>query len=130
MKLFAFVTLLFVGMTGAALAADPLEGHWRTAADDNGNSGLIQVVPCGDKFCGTLIQAFGPDGKEIASPNIGRRLIWDTAPRGDGVYRGRVYSPDRDQEYNSKLVLTGDRLSVSGCRFGFCREGGVWTRVK
>lgn len=117
-----------MGLAGAALA-DPLEGMWRTAPDDNGNSGLIEVVPCGAALCGTLVRAFGPGGEEVPSDMIGRQLIWDTLPDGDGQYRGRVYSPDRDAEYASKLVLSGDRLSVSGCRIGICREGGVWSRV-
>ncbi len=129
MKKLMLATAALIAMAGAA-QADPLEGMWKTVADDNGNSGLIQVVPCGNALCGTLVKAYGPDGAEIASPNIGRQLIWDTVPAGDGVYEGRVYSPDRDAEYASKLVLTGDSLSVSGCRFGFCREGGVWQRVQ
>ena len=117
-------------LVAAAAAADPLEGLWRTAPDDNGNSGLIRVAPCGDALCGVLIRAFGPDGAEIASPNLGRQLIWDTRPHEGNEYRGRVYSPDRDQEYNSRLRLDGDRLSVSGCVLGICREGGVWSRVQ
>jgi uncharacterized protein (DUF2147 family) len=129
MKKLMLAAVALVAIAGAALA-DPLEGMWKTVADDNGNSGLIQVVPCGAALCGTLVKAYGPDGAEIESPNVGRQLIWDTVPTGDGVYEGRVYSPDRDAEYASKLVLTGDSLSVSGCRFGFCREGGVWQRVQ
>lgn len=117
----------FVLVAGMA-QADPLEGMWATAADDNGNSGLIEVVVCGDALCGTLVKAFDASGAEIESPNVGRQLIWDTRPTGDGEYRGMVYSPDRDAEYKSKLVLTGDKLSVSGCRIGICREGGVWSR--
>jgi uncharacterized protein (DUF2147 family) len=119
-----------IALAAGAASADPLEGFWRTAQDDNGNSGLIEVKPCGEALCGTLIRAFGPDGNQIESPNIGRAIIWDTTHRGDGEYRGRVYSPDRDAEYNSKLILTGDSLSVSGCRLGICREGGVWQRVR
>lgn len=118
----AFVT------AAPASAADPLEGLWRTAADDNGNTGLIEVAPCGTALCGTLVRAFGSDGKQIASPNVGRKIIWDTLPRTGGEYRGRIYSPDRDAEYGSKLMLSGNRLTVSGCRIGICREGGVWTR--
>ncbi len=126
MKKLLLATVL---MFAAGVAqADPLEGLWATAADDNGNSGLIEVKPCGAALCGTLIKAFDAAGVEMASPNVGRQLIWDTLPKGDGEYRGMLYSPDRDAEYKSKLVLTGDRLSVSGCRLGFCREGGVWTR--
>lgn len=117
-------------LLATAAVADPLEGLWRTAPDDNGNTGLIQVAPCGDALCGILVRAYGPDGAEIASPNLGRHIIWDTRPQGGGEYRGRVYAPDRDQEYRSRLILSGDQLSVSGCVLGICREGGVWTRVQ
>jgi uncharacterized protein (DUF2147 family) len=113
-----------------AASADPIEGVWRTAKDDNGNSGLIEVKPCGQAICGTLIKAFGPDGNQIESPNIGRKIIWDTLASGDGEYRGMIYSPDRDAEYKSKLQLSGDKLTVSGCRIGICRKGGTWSRVK
>ena len=114
-------------LAGAAMA-EPLVGTWRTANDDNGNSGLIQVKACGAALCGTLIKSFDSAGKQMESPNVGRKIIWDTVAAGDGEYRGMVYSPDRDAEYKSRLVLTGDKLSVSGCRIGICREGGVWTR--
>ncbi len=123
----ALMALALVGLAGAA-AADPLEGSWRTAPDDNGNSGLVQVAPCGDALCGTLVTAYGPDGSEIASPNIGRNIISETLAKGGGEYRGKVFAPDNGKTYNSKLMLTGDQLSVSGCVLGFCREGGVWQK--
>ena len=113
---------------GAAMA-DPLEGLWRTARDDNGNSGLIQVAPCGDALCGTLIRAYDANGNEMASDNVGRLIISETRPRGNGEYRGKVYSPDRDQTYNSRLMLSGDTISVSGCVLGICRDGGTWSRA-
>ena len=116
-------------LAGAAMA-EPLVGTWRTANDLNGNSGLVKVKPCGAALCGTLIKAFDPAGKPRESENIGRKIIWDTKPVGGGEYRGMVWSPDKDAEYKSKLVLSGDKLSVSGCRIGICREGGVWTRSK
>lgn len=116
-----------IGLAGMA-AADNIEGTWRTSADDNGNSGLIVVAPCGDAFCGTLTVAYGPGGAEIPSENIGRQIISDTRPHSGTEYRGRVYSPDRDSTYNSRLTLTGDTLAVRGCRLGICRDGGTWTR--
>lgn len=128
MTRFALGLAAVLAMTGAAMA-DPLEGMWQTAADDNGNSGMIEVVPCGAMLCGTLIKAFDAAGAEMASDNIGRQLIWDTTSNGDGTYSGQVYSPDRDKTYTSYLVLSGDSLSVRGCVLGFCREGGVWTRT-
>ncbi len=121
--------LAFALALGAgAAAADPLAGQWLTAPDDNGNFGLVQVAPCGPAFCGTLARAYNSAGQQIQSPNVGRQLIWDTVAKGGGVYRGKVYAPDRNKTYSSKLVLEGDRLSVSGCVLGICREGGVWRR--
>jgi uncharacterized protein (DUF2147 family) len=116
-----------IGFAGAAFA-DPLEGTWRTPTDDNGNSGLVVVAPCGAALCGTLSQSFDSSGAQMASPNIGRQIIFDTTPSGDGAYRGQVWSPDRDKTYNSRLQLAGDTLSVSGCVFGICRDGGTWIR--
>ena len=127
MRLIAFAAALAALATTAS--ADPLEGRWRTAQDDNGNSGLIQIAPCGANLCGTLVEAYGPNGQRIQSPNVGRQIIWDTTPRGGGEYRGKLYSPDRDKTYSSKLILNGNTLSVSGCVIGICREGGRWARV-
>ena len=116
---------------GAAFAADPVEGVWKTKPDDNGNFGHVDVKPCGPAFCGTLIKAFDSAGKEKASDNIGKLIIWDMVAYGDGVYDdGKVWSPDRDKTYNSDMQLTGDKLAVRGCVLGICRDGGTWSRVK
>lgn len=112
------------------VAADPLEGMWRTAKDDNGNSGLIQVAPCGAALCGTLVQSYDASGNAISSEFEGRQIISQTVADGGGAYRGKVYSPDRDKTYNSRLQLSGNSLSVSGCVMGICRDGGTWTRAQ
>jgi len=118
-------------LAAAPALADPVEGLWRTARDDNGNSGQIAIAPCGEKFCGTLVKAFGPDGAERASDNIGKYIVWDMVPQGGGAYGdGKVWSPDRDKTYASKMVLSGDTLAVKGCVLFICRDGGKWTRVK
>ncbi|SLN20343.1 DUF2147 domain-containing protein [Pseudooctadecabacter jejudonensis] len=127
MKTLTLTLAAIVGLAGAA-AADPLEGMWRTAKDDNGNSGLIQVAPCGAALCGTLVQAFDANGNQMSSPNVGRQIISQTVAQGGGEYRGKVYSPDRDRTYNSRLQLSGNTLSVNGCVLGICRDGGTWTR--
>ena len=120
---------VFVLAAGAA-GADPLEGTWQTSADDNGNYGHIQVSACGDAFCGVLTRSFGAGGAEIESENIGKRIIWDMKALGGGKYgRGKIWSPDRDQVYNSKMTLGGDTVNVKGCVLIICRDGGTWHRV-
>lgn len=119
-------------LAGPALA-DDLVGDWRTAPDDNGNSGIVRVAQCGAALCGTLVQAFDASGNTMQTDTLGRQIIWDTSPTDkEGEYRGKVYSPDQDKTYRSRLQLTGNALSVSGCVMGgaVCREGGVWQRVR
>lgn len=130
MKKFALAAALTVLGT-AAFAADPVEGTWKTKPDDNGNFGHVQIKPCGNAFCGTLVKAFDGSGKQIESPNVGRKIVWDMVAYGDGLYDdGKVYSPDRDKTYNSEMKLNGNSLTVKGCVLGICRDGGTWTRVK
>lgn len=129
MKTF-LIAVAMVFSAGVALA-DPVEGIWQTKKDDNGNFGYVEVKPCGPAFCGVLIKSFDSSGAPIASPNIGRKIIWDMVPYPDGLYDdGQIYSPDRDKTYSSDMTLTGDKLAVRGCVFGICRDGGTWRRVK
>ncbi len=120
----------FVLGAGAALA-DPVEGIWKTKADDNGHFGHVVIAPCGPAYCGTLVKAFDQTGAEIASPNIGKQIVWDMRPKGAGAYGdGKIWSPDRDKTYKSKMTLTGNSLAVEGCVLGICRDGGTWARVE
>ena len=133
MKRLMMTAALAICVAAPAFASDPVEGVWQTAPDDNGNSGYIQVQPCGAKICGTLIKSFDKDGKPMQSDTVGKQIVWDMVAQGDGAYgEGKVWSPDRDKTYSSKMQLTGDSLAVSGCILGgfICRNGGTWTRVK
>jgi uncharacterized protein (DUF2147 family) len=126
------ILLAAVFAFGASAAlADPVEGVWKTKPDDNGNYGHVEVKPCGAAFCGVLVKAFDGAGKELDSPNVGKRIIWDMVAYGDGAYDdGKVWSPDRDKTYNSEMQLSGNTLAVKGCVLGICRDGGTWTRVQ
>ena len=128
MKTFALAAALAL-IAGGALA-DPVEGLWQTRADDNGNFGHVEIKPCGPAFCGTLVKAFDGAGKEIASDNIGRQIVWDMVASSDGLYDGgKIYSPDRGKEYRGDMTLSGNSLAVRGCVLGICRDGGTWKRV-
>ena len=130
MRTFSLTVALAVGLATPALAADPLEGIWQTKPDDNGNYGHIQVAPCGAKLCGVLIKSFDSSGSVMQSENVGKRIIWDMVPQGGGAYaKGKVWSPDRDKTYSSKMKLNGNGVAVSGCVLGICRDGGTWSRV-
>lgn len=120
-----------LALMAAPALADPVHGLWKSKPDDNGNFGHVQIQTCPNgKICGGLVKAFGPNGQEIESPNIGRAIVWDMEPQGGGDYRnGRVWAPDRDRTYNARMELRGNTLGVSGCVLGICRES-EWTRVR
>lgn len=123
-----FLTVLSFGPA----FADPIEGLWRTAPDDHGDIGYIRVERCGDTFCGTLERAENAAGESIQPDTIGRMIVWNLVASGSGEYEGRIYAPDRDKEYMSRLELSGDAIEVNGCVLGgiICRNGGNWTRVQ
>ena len=123
-----FLAAVVVAWGGGA-SAEPLIGTWQTIGDDNGNYGHIQVAPCGAQLCGKLIKSFNSAGQAVESEHTGKNIISATVPTGDGGYKGKVYSPDRNKTYNSRLQLSGNTLSVKGCVLGICRDGGTWTRI-
>lgn len=109
--------------------ADPIEGLWQTAPDPQGRIGIVRIAPCESGFCGVIVEAKETSGRRLDSSDVGRTVIWDTAPAGPGLYEGRVYSPGRQRSYESRLTLSGDRLLVEGCMLGQCRGGEPWVRV-
>lgn len=131
MRIAILAGALALGLSLPAFAADPAEGLWQTRPDDNGHIGHIEIAPCGAKLCGTLVRAFDSAGKPVKSPNLGKRIVWDMEAVGPGKYgRGKVWAPDRNKTYSSRMDLNGDRLAVSGCVMGICRDGGTWRRVR
>lgn len=117
-------------VSGPAMAADPVLGMYKTQPGDNGNYGHVELIECGAAICGVIRKAFNGAGKEIASDNIGKRMIWDMQARGGGSYaKGKIWAPDRDKTYRSKMKLSGRTLKVSGCVLGICRSQS-WTKIK
>jgi len=125
----AVALALAAAMAGAA-QADPVEGVWQTQPGDDGGFGHVRIAPCDAALCGTLVRAYGSDGRARDSDTLGRRIVWDMVPQGGGAYGGgKIWAPDRDKTYASKMTLAGDRLKVSGCVFGICRSQ-TWARVE
>lgn len=115
---------------GAQAGADPIEGVWRTLTDDVGHYGYVRFAPCGAQICGTIIKTFVAEGKEQPTPLIGKLVVWDMEPRGDGSYAGgRIWSYEDDRVYGARLRLHGALLEISGCLAFLCQTVGDWTRV-
>ena len=118
---------LALAHAGAAMA-DPVEGLWASAPNEDGAAIHVEIGPCGANYCGTISKVLGsPD-----TSSEGRLMIWDMAPEGAGVYSGgQVWAPDTDKTYRGKMELRGNVLKISGCVLGgaICR-GSDFSRIR
>ena len=114
---------------GAAAAQDAAVGLWQTQVDD-GAFAHVQIAPCGAAVCGTIVRTFQDGGVEYQSPNIGRQIVINMAPNGDGTYNGQVWRPSNDKIYTGKMQVDGNALRLQGCVAGglICASQN-WARV-
>ena len=124
-----FLAALAMVVATPAMAADPLEGLWQTEPDD-GAYAYVQIAPCGAALCGTMVRTFNSDG-EYKSENLGRQLVIDMMPAGNGRYKGKVWRPSNDKIYIGRITLSGNGLKMKGCVAGglLCASQS-WARVK
>ncbi|NHQ74169.1 DUF2147 domain-containing protein [Roseovarius gahaiensis] len=126
-KLFAAAIAIVASAGGAT--ADPMLGTWKTEVDD-GSYAHVQMQTCGANICRTIARTF-KDGGEYKSPTIGKMLVRNMTPQGDGQYEGKVWRPSNDKIYIGKIDLQGNALKLRGCVAGglICAKQ-TWTRVQ
>lgn len=113
-------------LAAGAATADPVAGTWKTQTGETGGYLHVRIAPCGGSICGTISKVVGNSETSI----VGRRIIWDMKSKGGGNYSGgKIWAPDTDKTYNSKMSLSGNALKVRGCVLGICR-GQTWSRIK
>ncbi len=113
----------------AAFAQDAALGTWQTEVDD-GSFAYVDMTPCGAAVCGTIRQTYTADGNPSQSPNIGRQIVINMVPAGDGTYAGQVFRPSNGKTYVGKMQVSGSALRLQGCVAGglLCASQN-WARV-
>ncbi len=113
----------------AATANDAAVGIWQTQVDD-GAYAHITMSRCGEAVCGVISRTFNADG-EYQSENIGKTLVIDMVPAGDGSYEGSVWRPSNDKIYIGKMQVAGNQLRLRGCiAGGLLCSSQDWVRVQ
>ena len=111
------------------VAADPIVGVWKTEPDRKNLISHIKITACGDKFCGRILSAYDSSGKEVQTPNIGKKLFWDLAGEGGGKYGGgEFWVPLINVDAVPQMTLQGDKLLVKGCEHEICAHQ-TWSRL-
>lgn len=134
----AALAAVFVLAPGAALAASPVEGTWRT----QGGSGTVEIAPCGPLVCGRLIDfpelrkhpALTDERNRDASKRARplKNVTMLSGFKGGPVKwtGGTIYNPGDGKTYRSVLELAGaDTLKVKGCVGPICQTQ-TWTRAR
>lgn len=129
MRNFVLGTAVIAALASPAIARDPIEGLWKHGPM------VVEIAPCGDDFCGTVVKA-SPTQQEKAARGsgtrlIGSRLITGIVPTGPGTYRGRVFAADRNV-YASGTVhqLSPNELEVKGCVLMVICKSRTYQRVR
>jgi len=123
------ILAIALGMvTSHAFAQDAAIGTWQTQPDE-GSFAYIDMAPCGAAICGTIARTFDDTG-EYQSENLGRQIVIDMVPQGDGTYEGSVWRPSNDRIYIGRMELEGNQLTLRGCVAGglFCARQ-TWVRI-
>ena len=125
-----FLAAMAVAAFGTAAAAnDAAIGVWQTEVND-GAYAHITMSQCGEAVCGVISRTFNADG-EYQSENIGKTLVIDMVPAGDGSYEGSVWRPSNDKIYIGKMQVAGNQLRLRGCiAGGLLCSSQDWVRVQ
>ncbi|SEQ81808.1 Uncharacterized conserved protein, DUF2147 family [Thalassovita taeanensis] len=123
------VCVVALALMAVPALADALLGVWLTKPDKKGQVAHVVAAPCGQGVCGTIARTFDKAGKAITTPNIGKRIFWDMKPVSPGAYEGRAWLPLHRVEFDGKMAVNGDKLTVRGCIAMVC-QSQVWTRLR
>ena len=121
------VSVLSFSLSSLVRAEGELTGLWNTEKSDEGAWLTVDIQPCGDKLCGTIVEAHKAKDASI----VGTEMIKGMKKKSDTAYsKGKIYAPDTKKWYKSKMKLKDGSLKVSGCVLGgvICRSQ-TWTRA-
>ncbi|KNY13313.1 hypothetical protein AKG11_29835 [Shinella sp. SUS2] len=112
MNLKTWIAAALLAVPGTALAAEPIEGNWKTASGET-----AAIARCGGSFCITL-----KTGK-FAGKRIGKL-------DGAGVdYSGSITDPAADKTYSGSGAVSGNSLKMKGCVLKVLCKSQTWSRL-
>ncbi|WP_299742279.1 DUF2147 domain-containing protein [uncultured Tateyamaria sp.] len=118
---------LWLGIIPVPATSGP-EGVWLTPPDRKGQTAHVDAKKCGVAYCGTIVTVFAPSGEPISAATVGQRVFWDMIGSSD-VYEGRAFVPAHNRNYNARMRVNGNRMTVSGC-LGLVCQSQIWLRVR
>ena len=106
--LFAFTTA-FAALCASSALADP-SGTWLRES----GASRVKIAKCGDAYCGNIVWLKDPNGPA----KVGQRVFYEMKENGANKWAGKAFNPEDGKTYSGKMVLSGGRLTTSGCALG------------
>lgn len=104
--------LVIIASAGAAFAAEPIEGNWKTKSGET-----AAIAKCGGAYCVTL-----KTGK-YAGKRIGKMS-------GTGAdYEGEITDPAEDKTYSGYATVSGASMKLKGCVMGVFCKSQTWSKL-
>lgn len=127
------IMLLMLG-AGSVAAQGEIAGLYQTEAGDGGGYLHVRIGQCEDNIetvCGVIEKAFSDDDEESTDyEHLGKKMLWAMKSKDGKKYSGgKIWAPDRDKTYRSKVWQLDDGVKVKGCVGPICRSM-IWTRVE
>lgn len=128
------LVLAFAGILSAQPDGNQILGIWNT---DDGDS-KIEIVKCGDNYCGSIKSMTNPRNDERNSdaslrnrPLVGLQVLTGFKYAGSNSWTGgTLYAPKRGRTMSAKLKLrTQDSLDIM-VSAGMASRTITWTRDK
>ncbi len=112
MKRVTMIAAALLMGSNLALAAEAIEGNWKTASGETAAIGA-----CGNAFCVTV-----KTGK-FAGKQIGK-----LSGKGNS-YSGEITDPANDKTYSGSATVSGSTMSMKGCVLKVLCKSQTWTRL-
>lgn len=115
-------------LSNLAVADEQFIGQWNTEKSDEGAWLTVDLQPCGDDLCGTIVGAHNVKDESI----VGTQMIKGMKQKSSTSFgKGQIYAPDTKKWYKSNMKLEGQgKLKVAGCVLGVICRSQVWTRAQ
>ena len=115
------------GITSCSAAAAAIRGKWINPS----HSVIIDIEPCGQVMCGTVVWASDKakkDARKGTEHLVGTKLLTGMSHSSAHVWNGKIFVPDQNMHASAKLRPEGtSHLKVSGCVMMICKSQ-MWTK--
>lgn len=116
-------------LCGPAGAEAAVRGKWVNPS----KSVIIEIAPCGQVLCGTVVWASEKakkDARKGTQHLVGTKLLTGMKHSSAQVWKGKIFVPDQNFHASAKLKPVGaTHLKVSGCMMMICKSQ-TWTKTE